>query len=225
MESLELRKTGDGSHTLFNPEIGESYHSGFGAHNESMHVFITSGLYFMAEKSKELNIFEVGLGTGLNVLLTIEEAKKRGLQVEYTAIEPFPLTSEIVATLNYGSLICESSADNAFQMIHNSPWEEYIPLNDRFIFQKIKIMLQDFVDVSKKYELVYFDAFSPAAQPELWTEDIFRKIASMMKEGGVLVTYSAKGQVRRDMQAAGFVVERLPGPAGKREMLRGIISH
>jgi tRNA U34 5-methylaminomethyl-2-thiouridine-forming methyltransferase MnmC len=232
LSQIEIRKTEDGSYTLFNPGIGETYHSGFGAVNESMHVFILAGLHFIRERERHLRILEVGLGTGLNCLLTLKEAEKSRLKIEYTAIEPFPPDDELINQLNYQSIICESlpdqviragAATDIFSRIHSDDWDKLNKVTDHFSLKKIRTTFQDFSITSPTFNLVYFDAFSPAAQPELWTEEIFRKMAGMMLKGGVLVTYSAKGQVRRNMQAAGFKVERLPGPTGKREMLRGVI--
>jgi tRNA U34 5-methylaminomethyl-2-thiouridine-forming methyltransferase MnmC len=220
---IEIRKTQDGADTLFNREIGETYHSTFGAVSESNHVFIRAGLDFIVEKERQIRILEVGLGTGLNLLLTFKRAQESGLSIEYTAIEPFPPDNELIDQLNYKEIICESAAQDLFSVIHSSDWNELTRINNQFCFRKINTSLQDYLMNKPSFNLVYFDAFSPAAQPELWTESIFQNLAGMMLEGGVLVTYSAKGQVRRNMQSAGFKVERLPGPTGKREMLRGII--
>jgi len=223
--SREIRMTNDGSLTVFDPEVGETFHSTYGARNESLHVFIRAGLQYKSLQNNEINILEVGLGTGLNVLLSLEESVKKHLNIHYTSIEPYPLDPVILASLYDEQAYGQGEIRDFFSKIHDDRWNEWTSLLDDFHFKKIKTTLEDFVPEPGAYDVVYFDAFSPAVQPELWTEEIFGKLFSGMKGEGVLVTYSAKGQVRRNMQSAGFRVERLPGPAGKREMLRGIIAH
>jgi len=217
-----LKKTADGSDTLFYPEMEESYHSMNGAVQESRHVFIEAGLRQI--KKKKINIFEVGFGTGLNALLTWGEAHQKTLQVSYDAIEAFPLSKSIIETLNYKGLEPNLTPD-AFLKIHEAPWDVPTILeNDRFILQKIQNDFTNF-DFTKKYDLVYFDAFAPDKQPEMWNECLFRKIFNSLNDQGILVTYCAKGEVRRRMQRSDFQVERISGPPGKREMLRATKSN
>lgn len=218
----EIRTTGDGSHTLFVKEIGEAYHSGFGAVGESMHVFIRAGLHAVAEKTRQPAILEVGLGTGLNLLLTCLESLRMGLSVDYTAIEPRPVSQEVAEALNYPLQLSTPEAVPFFSLIHRSPWNIKVQASEHFSFRKFYGKLEDYDGDGNAFNLVYYDAFSPAAQPELWTKEIFSRLAGMMAPAAVLVTYSAKGQVRRDLQSADFSVERLPGPAGKREMIRAV---
>jgi len=218
----ELRMTDDGSMTLFLNSIGESYHSQFGAMNESSHVFIQCGFRYIASKKTSINLFEVGLGTGLNVLLTFLEAERADTRVSYTSLEPFPISDSIAEKLNYPELVGSENSVQVFKKIHRSDWDTEVHLSETFTFKKLLLPMEAYQPGAQVYDLIYFDAFSPVVQPELWTAEIFGKIAGMVCENGALVTYSAKGQVRRNLQEAGFLVERLPGPKGKREILRGV---
>lgn len=221
----EIITTSDGSHTILLPELGEPYHSRNGAVQESRHVFIRAGLDYLLEKrpdkKKGIRILEVGFGTGLNALITLWEAKERQIVIRYETIEAFPVDPQIVSRLNYGELVGEKDlSQRFFEAMHRSSWEEAFEADPCFTLVKHPVRLEDF-DADRRYDLVFFDAFAPEVQPELWEEEIFRKIYSLMEEGAVLTTYCAKGVVRRAMAASGMRVERLPGPPGKREMLRG----
>lgn len=220
MNSFPKRKivhTEDDSTTIYFPEFDEHYHSVHGAMQESKHVFIESGWKKVAEKKKEISILEIGLGTGLNAFLVMLESLGDGsLKIFYEALEKFPVDLSDVLQLNYA----DDENIKYFLALHESKWNEENFLLDNFTLKKNKIALEDFIPKENIYDLIFFDAFSPEKQPELWTEEIFRKMFSSMKPGGILVTYCAKGQVRRNMIAAGFSVERLAGPPGKREMLR-----
>ncbi len=221
MSNKKIYKTGDGSHTLFVPELNEFYHSAKGAYSESMHVFI--GLGFNSVSSTgDIHIFEVGLGTGLNCLLTFIEAEKRNLRVIYQGLEPFPLDWDLVSNLNYSSILDYPETDILLKKIHQFDTGRWYDVSKHFSLKKVKEKIEDAELEPCKYNLVYYDAFGPKAQPEIWNQENFEKMFHCMKEGGVLVTYCAKGQVRRDMQSAGFRVERLPGPPGKREVLRAV---
>lgn len=216
----EIIKTGDGSTTIHLPEWNEQYHSRHGAIREAEHVFIKSGLQKSLESGKNLiSILEIGFGTGLNALVTWKEAKEKDLAISYTAVEAYPVAPEEVEKLNFTEELQEEGAQDFFKAIHNTPWESIITINPKFQLQKQKKFFQEIHDL-EEYNLVYFDAFGARVQPELWTEEIFTIMFKALKQGGILVTYAAKGSVRRAMQTVGFTVERLPGPPGKREMLR-----
>jgi len=218
----EIQLTADGSHTVFIPGINVTYHSIHGALQESLHVFIQAGLNFVLDKSKSadpVSILEMGLGTGLNALLTLKKTSKQEKIVFYQGIELYPLNKGEVAAINYGSLL---KMEDLFLVLHTCSWEEDVIIQPRFTLHKTELSLLNFVGDSRKFDLIYYDAFAPAVQPELWTKTIFEKLYSLLKEEGVLVTYCSKGDVRRNMIAAGFVVEKLQGPLQKREMLRAI---
>ena len=216
---VELVITGDGSHTLFLPRINEHFHSTFGAIGESRHIFINSGLLYFPDHS-ELTIVEVGFGTGLNILLTILEAEQHNIKVNYIAIEPHPLEASVYMQLNYPYILGLKSSLSLFKSIHEEPFQKVSHITQGFSLTKIKKRLEDITLTDCAVDLVFFDAFSPEVQPELWTEKIFRKLFIAIKPGGILVTYSAKGSVTRALKLAGFRVEKLPGPPGKREITR-----
>lgn len=221
MSKRQLITTSDGSHSLYITALDETYHSRHGAIQEAYHVFIKSGLEQLTIKS--INILEIGLGTGLNCFITFLEAKKKNLNINYTGIEAYPITKIEVKSLNYTKQLNASIYQDIFDSIHDSKWDKKTKLSERFSLTKKRKKFQD-IRVKNSYHLIYFDAFGPRVQPELWTEAIFQKMFDALLENGVLVTYSAKGSVRRTLQNIGFEVERLPGPPGKREMLRAIKS-
>jgi tRNA U34 5-methylaminomethyl-2-thiouridine-forming methyltransferase MnmC len=202
---------------LFVPEINEHYHSVNGAIQESLHVFINAGLRRLSKD--KIRILEIGFGTGLNALLSLLEAERTGeILIEYHTVELHPLPIELTSALNYGERLCPEGKE-WFEALHTAPWGECIHITPNFILHKIKgdcnrCELPDLID------LVYFDAFAPDKQPEMWNQEIFDALYKHMAEGGILTTYCAKGAVRRMMQKAGYSVERIPGPPGKREMLR-----
>ncbi len=212
----ELVVSEDGSHTLKVAELKEHYHSHKGALRESQHVFLKHGFEVFSNRS-ELRILEVGFGTGLNALLTALAAQPQ--KVTYHTLETFPLNAELVSELNYAQLLDSDHAAQTFNAIHKAEWEIEVPVDECFKLQKIECPIQEY-EAHESYDLVYYDAFAPHAQPELWEPEIWTRLFAMMSHQGVLVTYCAKGQVKRDMKAAGFEVEGLPGPPGKREMTR-----
>lgn len=214
---IELITTKDGSHSLCRSDLDEQYHSVFGAIQESMHIFITNG--FETIQKKHLQIFEVGFGTGLNVLLTLIKAIDYEKEVKYYSIEKFPLASEIVNKLNYSSILSPEHPE-LFSDIHSSEWDKDIQFGP-FTLHKIHADLLEY-SVPTGNDLIYFDAFSPGKEPGLWSEKIFSLIYDSMNTGGVFVTYSAKGEVRRRLLSVGFKVEKLPGPPGKKHILRAI---
>jgi tRNA U34 5-methylaminomethyl-2-thiouridine-forming methyltransferase MnmC len=217
---LQLIATGDGSSSLYNTELDEHYHSVHGAVQESKHVFIDAGLdYFPADR--DLHILEIGLGTGLNTLLTLIQRLHSPVRLHYTAIEAYPLTEEILGQLNYCRLLGESELQPLFRRIHSSEWNDVIALHPQFFFKKINASLFSLA-WDPEFDLIYFDAFGPRVQPEMWTEEVFTKMYRALKPGGILVTYCAKGEVKRTLKRCGFTVETLPGPPGKREMIRAV---
>lgn len=206
----ELVKTADGSFTLFIPEVEETYHSTHGAVQESMHVFIENGLKACDKES--IRVLEVGLGTGLNAVLTLQHATKK---INYCALEPYPLSKEILNEL------AASGLDQFEMNFHVSNAGEWISIQENFSFVRMEVGLEEF-QAEEKFDVIYYDAFGPRVEPGLWTLERMQQCFDLLNDGGVLVTYCAKGEVRRNLQAAGFVVERLAGPPGKREMLRGV---
>lgn len=213
----ELIITGDGSHTVRIPEQKLTYHSTHGAINESQHVYINAGLKYKIQK--QLNILEVGFGTGLNALLTLIEAEKNDLQILYDVVELYPLDSVLVASLNYLSILDAPQYEAAFKIMHESSWNFQQPITKNFTLRKITGDIKQ-IALPNKYDVVYFDPFDPVAQPELWTEKVFKKVYNVMNEQGVFVTYSSRTDVRKALVAAGFSVSKLAGPRGKREIVR-----
>ena len=203
--------------------MNATYHSHHGAIQESMHVFINAGLKYVFDNVKvtDIFIFEMGLGTGLNALLTLSEAEKLHQPVHYTAIELYPLQQNEIAGLNYCEQLKRTDLAPAFQLLHQCEWERDISITPFFTFNKIRANLIG-LSTSPPFNLIYYDSFAPSAQPEHWTVEVFEKLFSILSPGGILVTYCSKSIVRKAMQAAGFVVTKIPGPHGKREMVRAI---
>ena len=226
-----LKTTGDGSHTFFVPELDEHYHSTNGAIQEANHVFIKAGLRHISKSLdipqsqdiQEIWILEIGFGTGLNAMLTLLEAEKCSVKVFYHSLELYPIPPEKAAKLNYcGQLGLQRNNRERFMQLHTLPWERHLIISPNFTLYKQKVDFSkpsDFKTPSL-FNLIYFDAFAPEKQPNMWTEEIFNRLYLLCRDEATLTTYCAKGAVRRMLQAAGFVVERLPGPPGKREMLR-----
>jgi len=215
----ELITTEDGSHSIYVPELKEHYHSTYGAIQESNHVFIENGLKEILKSKSGINIFEMGFGTGLNAFLTMIYSIDHKVDIKYTAIEAFPLESEILNSLNFSELIQDGAFKDYFKSMHSAKWDEWHILSGRFQIIKNLSSLEDY-QPENKFDLVYFDAFAPTVQPELWTNEVFVNIFNSMNSGGILVTYCCKGDVKRNLKSAGFSIEKLPGPPGKREILR-----
>lgn len=215
-----FRITEDGSHTLFVPEMDEHYHSTHGALGESMHVYIDAGLRQCPKK--ELHLLEIGFGTGLNAFLSLIEGEKQGKIIHYTTLELYPLPLEKASILNYATLVSPEKEELFLQM-HETPWNEPTKIGAHFFLQKFQrnAALPSAFVFEKQMDVVYFDAFAPDKQPEMWTQPVFDAIYSLCAPDAILTTYCAKGVVRRMLQTAGFTVERLVGPVGKREILRG----
>lgn len=215
---IEIRSTLDGSHTLYLEELDEHYHSTYGAIQESRHVFIQSGLEQC--ESDSLNVLEIGFGTGLNCYLTLLSGLKTGRKIHYYTLEKFPLEKQIWEKLNFEDL-AETAGSKMFTSLHEATWGDDIEIHPNFLLHKIKADILQFQTGSlPMVDLIYYDAFSPDKQSELWDRPIFEELYNRMNENGILVTYCAKGIVRRTLQSVGFIVERIPGPPGKREMIR-----
>lgn len=215
---MEIEKTADGSYTLFVPELDEHYHSVKGALTESEHIFINMGLKHSSAPSPR--ILEIGFGTGLNAFLTLLEAEKDNRSIFYTTIEKYPLDMETIKLLDYPELIAPEES-KLFYSIHNAGWNSPQTISGNFTIEKIE---GDFTEYRFRngYDIIYFDAFAPEKQPEMWSQTLFNNLYEVLNDDGILTTYCAKGAVRRMLQEAGFIVERLPGPpGGKREILRG----
>ena len=212
--------TKDGSHTIAIPEMNVTYHSHHGAIQESMHVYIDAGLKYVSANLKPTNIciFDMGFGTGLNALLTLVEAEKERQKIHYTTVELFPLQKDEITLLNYCELLHREDMKPAFQQLHQCEWEKDISITPFFTIKKIRIDLFD-LSAYQSVNLIYYDAFAPSAQPELWTKEVFEKLYNMLLPEGILVTYCSKSEVRRAMRAVGFVVDKIQGPWGKREMV------
>lgn len=210
VQTPEIVNTSDGSQTLRHPVTGETYHSMNGAVAESEHVFIRNG--FETHSAKHIRILEAGFGTGLNALLTLHAANESGRSVDYTAVELYPITIDMASTMAYAS-------DPFFICLHKAPWGIQQEIAPNFRLTKIRENLAD-THIDAIFDIVYYDAFAPDSQPELWTEEVFSRIYGTLAIGGILLTYSAKGDVKRALRAAGFEVHRLEGAPGKRHMLR-----
>lgn len=215
----KIELTADGSHTLFVPALDEHYHSVNGAVRESTHIFINAGLHQCTKTS--INVLEIGFGTGLNAYLTLLDTLQTGQKIHYTALEAYPLSEELVEQLNYPQFINQAKAHLYYKM-HEVDWDRVIEITPDFTIHKIEadFTSYDFSCIGNT-DLIYFDAFAPEKQPSMWSQELFDKLFGTMRKDGIIVTYCAKGVVRRMLQQSGFAVERLPGPPGKREMLRG----
>lgn len=227
IEKPQIQLTKDGSHTLFNAQLNESYHSNNGALQESLHVFIEAGLKPQLESNanNSIQLLELGFGTGLNAILSYIECSKQHIVCDYVGIEAYPLDLSLIEQLNYTDWMNEDEK-RIFTQMHTCKWNKKNDLNNKFSLQKLHTNIEDISKhpigkMANHFDLIFMDAFDPAKQPELWTVDVFSTLYQVMKDGASIVTYSSKGDVKRAMRAAGFKVERLQGPVGKRHMLRG----
>ena len=211
-------ETSDGSHTIYVPELNEHYHSVHGAVQESKFIFIDQG--FKTCSANPMAILEIGFGTGLNALLTAMNCRMGSQEVNYTSVEKYPLDNKIISSLNHFEFAGDYGKD-LFKLIHSAPWNKRVTICNNFNLEKTE---SDFT-IEKpfgKYDLIYFDAFGPDKQPEMWTREMFSGIAEVTNKNGILVTYSAKGEVKRSLRSCGFEVTLLPGPPGKRQMIRAV---
>lgn len=219
---LKIIITGDGSHSLLSTDLNETYHSTYGAVTESKHVFINYGLRALNQRTVKdrLEILEVGLGTGLNVFLTMLEQPLLKKSIRYTVLEPEPVPSEILEQINYPDQL--GANRELFDKIHAAPWAEWVEVVTGFHLKKVRETVQNYQLGS--FDLVYFDAFAPSRQPAMWEPAIISKLAQALHHGGIFVTYAATGSLRRSLKAEGLIVEKLPGAPGKREMTRAMKS-
>ncbi len=213
----EIFQTLDGSTTIHLPEWNESYHSKHGAIQEAYHVFISNGLSLF--KNKPISILEIGFGTGLNTFITFLEASKTTQIIDYVGVEAYPVSPEEVLQMNYVSELNALQHKAIFEKMHDSKWEEKIQISEIFTLTKRNQFFKDITD-KNAFDLIYFDAFGYRVQPELWSIEIFKIMYDSLNSEGILVTYAARGVVKRSMIEVGFTVEKLPGPPGKREMFR-----
>jgi tRNA U34 5-methylaminomethyl-2-thiouridine-forming methyltransferase MnmC len=217
----EIILTKDGSHSLVHTELNETYHSIHGAIQESKYVFIEKGLEFWlnVNNNHDATILEIGFGTGLNALLTLQKSVQLQSKVYYATLEAFPLSKEIWTRLNYP----ESLGDReAFDQLHSLPWDSEHAVTDTFLLKKYYTTLQAVTLLPNSFDVVYYDAFAPSKQPEMWSMDVLEKVSNALRQRGVFVTYCAKGQLKRDLKDLNFIVETLPGPPGKKEMVRAV---
>lgn len=221
MPDLKIIVTSDGSHSLLNEALNETYHSVHGAIQESQHVFINNGLRFFRESASadQISIFEVGFGTGLNALLTAKDVEHTKTSVRYVAVEAVPIAEALWTSLNYTNVL---GYEDTFAALHRSSWEIESHITPNLILLKRQAKLQSVDLEPKSFDVVFFDAFAPNKQPELWSIDVLRKVVDTMRSNGVFVTYCAKGQLKRDLRELGLTVETLPGPPGKKEMVRAL---
>jgi tRNA U34 5-methylaminomethyl-2-thiouridine-forming methyltransferase MnmC len=230
MKPLQLIVTENGSHSLWSSKLQEAYHSTHGAIQEAKHIFIHHGLlHWLNEEAKSsVNILEVGLGTGLNALLTYLVSPPRHIQIAYTGLEPYPVPHKYVQSINYTAQLTPSTNYSitgkdlqvGFQRLHQNTKAASLRIADHFLLKKHQCTLQAFSAPPNTFDIVYFDAFSPHKQPTMWTKEILQKVYQMMRYRGIMVTYCAQGKLRRCLQQLGMHVETLPGPPGKKEMTR-----
>lgn len=216
---MALILTEDGSHSVYSDTYGVTYHSKFGAITESAHVFITAGLRYKAVVQRDIAILETGFGTGLNAFMSWLEADRCNLNIRYVGLEIAPVAQEDAALMNYAELLGVPERGTDFLLLHESNWEEDHQLSGQFQFRKEQTSIETFEE-REAFDVIYFDAFAPQEQPELWTVEVFEHMYRSLRPDGVLVTYCAQGAFKRNLRQAGFQVERLPGPPGKREMTR-----
>lgn len=218
--AIELYTTNDNSHTLYNSDLDETYHSRNGAVEEALYVYLKQGFEVKALSTQNISVLEIGFGTGLNAILTLQVAEKLNVVCDYYSLETFPLSVDVVEQLNYGQFI-NPNHFNYFNQMHQCAWNSWQHINPNFSLYKAENSIHDF-NTTERFDVIYFDAFGPDKQPDMWTEQVFEKLFELLNSGGIFVTYSAKGEVRRALKAIGFDVELLPGPPHKRHMLRAI---
>jgi tRNA U34 5-methylaminomethyl-2-thiouridine-forming methyltransferase MnmC len=222
-DKIQIITTGDGSHSLMHTGLNETYHSVHGARQESMHVFLKNGLDFFCGRSSQdpVHIFEVGFGTGLNALLTAQYASGHKRKIQYTSVEAFPLDEKIWTSLNYTH---DEESEILFDALHRAAWSRVVEVTPFFAINKERTTAEQIELKADSVDVIFFDAFAPSKQPELWEMPVLEKMFFALKRGGVFVTYCAKGQLKRDLKSLSFLVETLDGPPGKKEMVRALKS-
>lgn len=220
-DELSIIETSDGSNSISSKKYNASYHSLHGAIEESMHIFISAGIYYKFRQGlKKLKIFEMGFGSGLNAFLSVVAAQKHEIEIEYHSIELHPLKAEIYKSLNFHTFIPDAKYSQLMQL-HECPWEETCAINDHFSIKKIHGDLHS-VELNDHYDLIYYDAFAPSSQPQLWEEEIQRKLYGILKAKGALLTYCAQGKFKRTLKTIGYELDSLDGPGRKHEMTRAV---
>lgn len=217
---ITIVTTKDGSHSLYVPSLDEHYHSHNGSIQEALHVFIEAGLKQIQDSS--IKILEVGFGTGLNAILSLIYSAESNIKLRYTGIETNPVSIDVIKKLNYLTLIGETNFEGDFLKLHEAKWGEEIIIRDKFSIIKHQKKVQEISLAKESHDIIFYDAFGPRAQKEMWDITIFQKLYNTLSPNGILVTYCAMGQLKRDLKSVGFKVESLPGPPGKREMTRAI---
>ncbi|UYZ62555.1 tRNA (5-methylaminomethyl-2-thiouridine)(34)-methyltransferase MnmD [Hymenobacter weizhouensis] len=218
---VEVRTTADGSSTLYVPALNEHYHSTHGAVQEAQHVYLSAGLEpVLAAATAPVRVLEVGFGTGLNALLTLQRSLTAPVRVEYDTLEKYPLPPAVIEQLGVERYILNPELQEFHRQLHAAPWNEPVALTPQFTLRKLAQALQNTALPASHYHVIYFDAFAPEKQPDLWTDEVFRQLHRATAPGGALVSYCAKGTFKRSLQATGWLVEKIPGPPGKREMIR-----
>lgn len=213
----QIITTSDGSKTIYLPDLDETYHSSHGAVQEAIHVFMKHGI--QSTEQNEIRVFEMGFGTGLNAFLSYVESEKLGKNIHYSGIEAYPVAFDIAMQMDYCSLIGKEH-QSKFEQLHKADWNTTTQLSDVFSFEKIHAKIEDYYPSKEQFDVVFYDAFGPRAQENMWKPEILQKMYDLLRSNGFLVTYCAKGQVKRDLKSLGFEIEPLPGPPGKREMTR-----
>jgi tRNA U34 5-methylaminomethyl-2-thiouridine-forming methyltransferase MnmC len=219
----EIIVTKDGSHSLLHTEMNETYHSVHGAIQESRYVFIEKGLeyWLTLNQNRDVNVLEIGFGTALNTLLALQKGRELQVRINYASIEAFPLSRELWTRLNYSDALGDAEL---FELLHDVSWDAEHEITSAFLLKKYYTTLQDVALLPAAFDVIFYDAFAPAKQPEMWTPEMLEKVTTSLKPGGVFVTYCAKGQLKRDLKILGLGVETLPGPPGKKEMVRAVKS-
>ncbi len=222
MSKNTIIKTNDGSHSIFSGKFGVTYHSKFGAIQESAHIFIENGLSVRSLIQKNISILEIGFGTGLNAFLSYLETEKRDINISYLGIDAYPLPYQVATRLNYTKALNVVAKQSVFLQIHREKWNTPFPVSNHFLLEKRFAGFEKVEYPTQSFDLIFFDAFDPAVQPHLWETPFFKKMYDALLPEGFLITYSAKGSVKRNLKAAGFEVIGLPGPPGKREITKAI---
>ncbi|TGE27758.1 SAM-dependent methyltransferase [Hymenobacter metallicola] len=217
---VEVRTTADGSSTLYVPALDEHYHSTHGALQEAQHVYLGAGLEPKLDAATPVRVLEIGFGTGLNALLTLQRSLSASQVIEYDTLEKYPLPPAVIQSLGVERYVLNPELLAYHEQLHAAPWQQTAALTPRFRLRKLHSALQETSLPARHYDVVYFDAFAPEKQPDMWTEAVFEQLLRATAPDGILVSYCAKGSFRRSLKAAGWLVEKLPGPPGKREMTR-----